>query len=81
MRAVDASGNLYASGSGTAADLGIVTLASARKISSPAVLPSTSSVEASTLVDQTAPPTNVVAPVTNTEQAHDQPPVQQDQTV
>lgn len=52
-RAVDASGNLYASGSGTAANLGIVTLASAKQISSPAVLPSNSSVEASALVDQT----------------------------
>ncbi|HBO5097243.1 hypothetical protein E4L81_33170 [Pseudomonas aeruginosa] len=80
-RAVDASGNLYASGSGTAANLGIVTLASAKQISSPAVLPSTSSVEASALVDQTASPTNVVAPVTITEQTHDQPPAQQDQTV
>ncbi|AVK09540.1 hypothetical protein CKA47_27455 [Pseudomonas aeruginosa] len=80
-RAVDASGNLYASGSGTAANLGIVTLASARKKSSPAVIPSPSSVEASALVDQSAPPTNVVAPVTNPDRAHDQPPVQQDKTV
>lgn len=76
-KAVDATGNLYASGSGTAANLGVVALASGKTVSPAITQPDTSTVETPSTVDQTVSPTNAVRSVTNPIPEAVQPPVLQ----